>query len=258
METFARSRTWRVAVFACLLVGAGMTTDVQASTLPSPRPAILVRKSAEPFGLFAYASSDDALRQKWLRLKQRFDDDMVQLALCDGDRDGCVSPPALRLLSIVDRARGRGGRARLGETNRAINLAIRATSDLAQHGQEDVWSAPIARFASGSGDCEDYAIAKLAALRLEGVSAENLRLVIMRDSLHGEDHAVAAARLDGHWLILDNRRMAIVEDDDVRNYQPRFVIDGSDMMRYAAKPLAATGARSGSSVSWIRSGPGGT
>ena len=86
METFARSRTWRVAVFACLLVGAGMTTDVQASTLPSPRPAILVRKSAEPFGLFAYASSDDALRQKWLRLKQRFDDDMVQLALCDGDR----------------------------------------------------------------------------------------------------------------------------------------------------------------------------
>jgi hypothetical protein len=82
--------------------------------------------------------------------------------------------------------------------------------------------------------------------------------VIMRDSLHGEDHAVAAARLDGHWLILDNRRMAIVEDDDVRNYQPRFVIDGSDMMRYAAKPLAATGARSGSSVSWIRSGPGGT
>jgi hypothetical protein len=127
METFARSRTWRVAVFACLLVGAGMTTDVQASTLPSPRPAILVRKSAEPFGLFAYASSDDALRQKWLRLKQRFDDDMVQLALCDGDRDGCVSPPALRLLSIVDRARGRGGRARLGETNRAINLAIRAT-----------------------------------------------------------------------------------------------------------------------------------
>ncbi len=41
--------------------------------------------------------------------------------------------------------------------------------------------------------------------------------------------------------MLDNRRMAIVEDDDVINYQPRFVIDGSDLMRYAAKPLAATG-----------------
>jgi hypothetical protein len=135
METFARSRTWRVAVVACLLVGLGSTADAQASTLQNPRPVILVRKSAEPFGLFADASSDGALRQKWLRLKQRFDDDMVQLALCDGDRDGCVSPPALRLLSIVDRARGRDGRARLGETNRAINLAIRATSDLAQYGE---------------------------------------------------------------------------------------------------------------------------
>jgi predicted transglutaminase-like cysteine proteinase len=245
METFARSRTWRVAVVACLLVGLGSTADAQASTLQNPRPVILVRKSAEPFGLFADASSDGALRQKWLRLKQRFDDDMVQLALCDGDRDGCVSPPALRLLSIVDRARGRDGRARLGETNRAINLAIRATSDLAQYGEEDVWSAPIATFASGSGDCEDYAIAKVAALRLEGVPAEDLRIVIMRDSLRGEDHAVAAVRLGGHWLMLDNRHMAIVEDDGLRNYEPRFVIGASALMRYTGTPLFPTGARAG-------------
>ena len=34
----------------------------------------------------------------------------------------------------------------------------------------------------------------------------------MRDTVHGEDHAVAAARLDGRWLTLDNRRMAMVED----------------------------------------------
>ena len=34
----------------------------------------------------------------------------------------------------------------------------------------------------------------------------------MRDTIRGEDHAVAAARLDGHWLTLDNRRTAMVED----------------------------------------------
>ena len=89
---------------------------------------------------------------------------MVQLALCEGDRDGCASPAALKFLDIVDAARSREGRARLGEINRAINLAIRPISDLAQHGQIDVWSSPLATLARGGGDCEDYAIAKFIGL----------------------------------------------------------------------------------------------
>jgi hypothetical protein len=62
----------------------------------------------------------------------------------------------------------------------------------------------------------------------------------MRDTIRGEDHAVAAARLDGHWLTLDNRRMAMVEDAHVRNYRrPLFVIDQYGVMRYADTPLLA-------------------
>ena len=61
----------------------------------------------------------------------------------------------------------------------------------------------------------------------------------MHDTIRGEDHAVAAARLDGHWLTLDNRRMAMVEDSDVRNYRPTFVIDQHGVMRYADAPLLA-------------------
>ena len=61
----------------------------------------------------------------------------------------------------------------------------------------------------------------------------------MRDTIHGEDHAVAAARLDGRWLTLDNRRMAMVEDTDVRNFRPTFVIDQHGVMRYADAPLLA-------------------
>ncbi len=91
----------------------------------------------------------------------------------------------------------------------------------------------------GAGDCEDYAIAKFVALRLAGVSPDDLRIVIMRDTVRGEDHAVAAARLDGRWLTLDNRRMAMVEDADIRNYRPLFVIDQSGVMRYADAPLLA-------------------
>jgi predicted transglutaminase-like cysteine proteinase len=163
----------------------------------------------------------------------------VQLALCDGDRDRCVSTAALQPLAIVDSARARDGRARLGEINRAINLAIRPMSDLAQYGQIDLWSSPLVTFAHGAGDCEDYAIAKLVALRLAGIAAEDLRIVVIRDTLSSEDHAVAAARLDGHWLMLDNRRMAMVEDVYSRNTRPLFVIDQHGVMQYADTPLLA-------------------
>jgi hypothetical protein len=63
--------------------------------------------------------------------------------------------------------------------------------------------------------------------------------------VRGEDHAIAAARLDGRWLTLDNRRMALVEDTDARNYRPVFVLDRDGARRYEAAPLlAGTPARS--------------
>ena len=83
----------------------------------------------------------------------------------------------------------------------------------------------------------------------------------MHDTIHGEDHAVAAARLDGRWLTLDNNRMVMVEDTDVRNYRPTFVIDQQQVMRYADAPLLAnaTGPTPAATVavsSLVRARPG--
>src|SRR6476620_6158371 len=230
------ARAWRVGIIACGLAWFG-PVNLRAETPELSAPAELIQRSAEPFGLAAASLSSGGLRDKWLGVQRRLDDEMVQLALCEGDRDGCVSPAALKFLDIVDAAMLRDGRARLGDINRAINLAIRPMSDLAQHGRIDVWTSPLATLASGSGDCEDYAIAKFVALRRAGIAPEDLRIVVLRDTIHGEDHAVAAARLDGRWLMLDNRRMAMVEDSSVRNYQPTFVIDGDGVRRYEAAPI---------------------
>jgi predicted transglutaminase-like cysteine proteinase len=224
------------------MAGFGPAADLAAATLDSQVSLELLQPrggSIEPFGLPASALPTGGLLEKWRAVEHKVDDERVQIALCDGDRERCVSPAALRFLAIVDNARGKEGRARLGEINRAVNLAIRPMSDLAQYGEIDVWSSPLDTFATGAGDCEDYAIAKFVALRQAGVPADDLRLVIMRDTLRGEDHAVAAARLDGHWLTLDNRRMAMVEDADVRNYRPLFVIDQDGVMQYDSAPLLA-------------------
>lgn len=236
MGFFGHARAWRAVALACGLAWFGPVSGLKAETIAAAVAEVAVN-SAEPFGLPATALAVGNLHDKWSALTRRVDDDMVQLALCDGDREACVSPAALRLLAIVDAARLREGRARLGEVNRAVNLAIRAVSDTAQYRETDVWASPLMTFGHGAGDCEDYAIAKLAALRLAGIAAADMRILIVRDAARGEDHAVAAARLDGRWLTLDNRRMAMVEDADVRNYRPTFVMDQGGIRRYAPAPL---------------------
>jgi predicted transglutaminase-like cysteine proteinase len=233
------SHAWRAVVLAWGMAWFGPAADLSAGALDPTASLEPAGRSAEPFGLFASALSYGGLREKWLGVERKLDDERVQLALCDGDRDRCASPAALQFLAIVENARARDGRARLGEINRAINLAIRSMSDMAQHGAIDVWSSPLVTFTNGAGDCEDYAIAKFVALREAGISPDDLRIVIMRDTISGEDHAVAAARLDGHWLMLDNRRMAMVEDAHVRNYRPLFVIDQTGVMQYMDAPLLA-------------------
>jgi len=240
MKFVTHSHAWRAAILALGLIWFGPAADLAAGSLLTPGASGLIRKSAEPFGLLTSAVFAGGVHDKWLGLARKLDDERVQLALCDGDRERCVSPAALRILAIVDDARARDGRARLGEVNRAINLAIRPMSDEAQYGEIDVWSSPLATFANGAGDCEDYAIAKFVALRQAGVAPDDLRIVIMRDTIHGEDHAVAAARLDGHWLTLDNRRMAMIEDAYIRNFRPLFVMDQDAVMRYADPPLLAS------------------
>jgi predicted transglutaminase-like cysteine proteinase len=228
--------------FAVAATGAVMSTGNPAGAGPVGQPrglAAVIGEAAEPFGLPRVGIEAGPLLDKWLTLARKLDDERVQLALCDGDREGCVSPAALSLLAIVDQGRLREGRARLGEINRAVNLAIRPASDLAQYGQVDVWASPLVTFDRRAGDCEDYAISKFVALRLAGIAADDLRIVILRDTLRGEDHAVAAARLDGHWLMLDNQRMAMIQDSDARHVVPLFVINGTGISKYQAPPLTA-------------------
>src|SRR4051794_16415257 len=200
MGFFGRAHVWRAIIFVCAifacLVRFGSAAELTAGTPDPVERSVASGRSNEPFGLFASLLSEGGLQEKWLGVERKLDDERVQLALCDGDRERCVSPAALSLLAIVDQGRLRDGRARLGEINRAINLAIRPASDLVQYGQMDVWASPLVTFDRRAGDCEDYAISKFVALRLAGIAADDLRIVILRDSVRGEDHAVAAARLE--------------------------------------------------------------
>jgi predicted transglutaminase-like cysteine proteinase len=229
MWTVRSSSTWRAILVAWGLALICPPVEIMAAT-----PISSVGRADEPFGRSGLTATTGMLLEKWLDVERGVDDERQVLRICEQNRASCQSEAALQFLAIVDSARTLEGRARLGEINRAINLKIRPMSDLALYGAEDVWSPPLATLAKGAGDCEDYAIAKFVALQEAGVSADDLRIVILRDEVRKEDHAVVAARLDGNWLILDSRHFVMPEDQQVQEYyRPVFLIDRDGVKRYS-------------------------
>jgi predicted transglutaminase-like cysteine proteinase len=219
-----------------------LPTDITAQTLNSAQPVNQASRPDEPFGLPNTKVTAGALLDRWLKVEGEMDAERLALRTCDENRASCASRAALQLLSIIDSGRNSEGRGRLGKINRAINLSIRPSSDLSINGEEDVWSSPLTTLGIGAGDCEDYAIAKFFALQEAGSSPDDLRIVILRDKFRGEDHAVAAARLDGNWLMLDNRHMVMVEDRQMPNYQPVFLINHDGVKSYidpSSSPVAS-------------------
>lgn len=197
-------------------------SSMQMALAPFDAPVEMPPPLAAPFGLAQStlsAGSAEAMSAKWRNLQSTIAVEARVIALCRQIPDACPASTA-SFLSIVDTARNQTGRARAGLINRGVNLAIQFARDTAQFGVADVWQSPLMTFASGSGDCEDYAIAKYVALREAGMSADDLKLVIVRNESNGEDHAVAAARIDGEWLILDNRKMLLLTDEQASDLKP--------------------------------------
>ena len=190
---------------------------LRGSFSPLPAPTRPDGPSEEPFGLSAFRAPEGLLWTKWRTVEAQIQRDTEVLAECRVELDRCP-PEARRFLDIIEAARAREGLDRLEEINRLINLAIRYTSDLAQHGSPDVWSAPLATLRSGRGDCEDYTIAKYAALRQAGVPDSDLRILLGNDSTVREAHAVLAVLHEGTWQILDNRRAVILADSKFSSF----------------------------------------
>lgn len=200
------------------------------------RPAV-PQVSDQPFGLFVFRAPDGILWNKWRTVEARMAGDSLRLQVCRSMPETCGAADRA-MLGMMREARGSEGAERAGIVNRAVNAAVRYVSDYEQHGVADLWSSPRATIASGLGDCEDYAIAKYMLLRELGVAETDLKLLLVRDNAVRQDHAVLGVRVDGRWLVLDNRRAAPLESDQVAHFTPLFAIDHDGVGLFAA-PYAA-------------------
>jgi predicted transglutaminase-like cysteine proteinase len=216
------------------------------------RPGAMSADEQQAIPLFGMATEPvfGEVAAKWRAVKADIYREEGVLARC---RAQLICPAAAQtLLDIVAEGAHHTGRVRVGRINRAVNLAIRPSSDEEQWGVEDRWSTPFETLQSRRGDCEDFAIVKYVALLEAGLPRDDVKMVILRNLFPYEDHAAVAARIDGQWIILDNRRLALVRDSDMVRSIPRFVLDENGVRRFVRSHPA--GQRPSAALSIVRAG----
>jgi predicted transglutaminase-like cysteine proteinase len=206
---------------------SGVLSDASSEAVMAPAT------SEEPFGLFTFRAPEGLLWTKWRGVEAKMQAEAKLIEACKADADQCV-PGSSKVIALTRSADTADLRSRVEIVNRNVNQAIRYVSDFQQHGVADLWSSAFETFASGMGDCEDYAIAKFAVLLASGVSQADIKMLLVRDMAVREDHAVLAVRVEGRWLVLDNRYARLAEARDLPNFMPLFAIDHDGVSLFAA------------------------
>jgi predicted transglutaminase-like cysteine proteinase len=174
------------------------------------------------FGSTALAVSHTPLDAKW--------------RAANGARLSLRSKPWASLIrSIADETQ----QDKLQTVNLWVNERVRFSSDRARSGSADQWSSAGETLRRGTGDCEDYAIAKMKLLQAAGISRADIYLVIARDLVRRADHAILAVRLRGQLVILDSSTDKILDARQVLDYRPIFSFGekGAWVHGYAEPPV---------------------
>ena len=180
--------------------------------------------SAEPFGLVKVVAPEGTTTREWRKPMTNVKAELRDIKRCREQPDQCTQ--AVREFeAIVNDAKSQQGRAKIALVNERVNGKIRYKSDQVETGVEDTWNLALAVLTKKVGDCEDYALAKYAALHQAGISDADLRIVLVHDNAVRVDHAVLAVRDDKQWLILDNRWNKLYTDKELRQFKPLFVVE---------------------------------
>ena len=129
-------------------------------------------------------------------------------------RPSAGAAPA-KFAALVKQAMGLSQVEALKLINREVNRSVRYRSD-----RNDQWQTLAQTAARGTGDCEDYAIAKMALLVDLGFAPDQLQFIVLKDTRRQLYHAVLAAHVDGKRYILDNLSNTAASDDIFRTYKP--------------------------------------
>lgn len=148
--------------------------------------------------------------------------------------------------ALTEDARNKKFLDKLATVNRTVNTLIAYRKDEATYGNLDYWANPAEILSSGAGDCEDFAILKMAALIEAGVPAQSMSLVVLQDRSRGVFHAVLSVATQSGTFILDNLTNKVLRDGALKSYVPLYSFSTDRAWIHGARPgsnqmVAATG-----------------
>lgn len=123
---------------------------------------------------------------------------------------------------IIDIASRKAFREKLSFINSSINRLIAYKSDMAVYGVMDHWATPSEVLEHRAGDCEDYAILKMAALLRAGIPAQSMSLVVLQDRRRKFFHAVVSVSTGSGNFILDSLSNLVLADTQLPDYVPLY------------------------------------
>ncbi|HEY9011261.1 MAG TPA: transglutaminase-like cysteine peptidase [Devosia sp.] len=191
----------------------GVDLTVTASVAPSLEITAPLRRSAPNYNVFksvVVPVGKLAAFAQWSKVRP----DWGAVAdFCAGSF--CDSTVGRKLAAAAEQARGLSQLEALALVNRTVNRTIAYRSD-----KGDQWQTLEQSAARGTGDCEDFAIAKMALLAAIGFAPEQLQFIVLKDTRRQLYHAVLAVHVEGKRYILDNLSNTAASDDIFRTYKP--------------------------------------
>jgi len=139
--------------------------------------------------------------------------------------------------TLVNEGRNLDEKEKLRRVNDFFNQRIGFDDDISVWGQTDYWATPLETIGMGSGDCEDFSIAKYFSLLAMGVPVNKLRLVYVRARLNGPAGPFQQAHMVLAWyptpnaepLILDNLKPVILPASQRPDLSPVFSFNSAGL-----------------------------
>ncbi len=187
------------------------TTPRRQTASPSSASAV--------FQSVAFRVSSIPAAQKWKAVVPEIA--AANLKDCRGASE-CVAKKILG--ASIDGSVRSSFQQKLNSVNRTVNKLVRYQSDAENYGSKDHWASPSEILIRGKGDCEDYAILKMATLKEAGLPPQAMSIVVLRDTRRNLYHAVLSVMTSQGYFILDNLSDEVKLDIALPNYLPLYSV----------------------------------
>lgn len=197
------------------------------------------------FGTVAVRVSAVRMSGRWQEILDERADRLFQNP-CPTNEAICATPVMRRWQEILSQRDelSRDPYLALQVVNALVNSNLRYVRDIDGRGMEDEWASPLDTVRRGNGDCEDYALLKMAMLAGLGLDPSGMHLVIGVIDAGKQGHSVLTVTIRGQVLILDNLSDGVRRDREMADYRPLYSLgpDGAWLHGYRrARSLTLAG-----------------